>query len=60
MTFLDPTTGAFKGGILVDIGTIFVVGALVGLFVAAVVWMEMQSRRGRDGRSGSDKVGNER
>jgi hypothetical protein len=42
-----------------DIGMIVVVAALVGLFVAAVVWMEMQSRRNRDGRSGPEKVGNE-
>ena len=44
---------------MMDIGMIVVVVALVGLFVGAVVWMEMQSRRNRAGRSGSDKVGNE-
>lgn len=42
-----------------DIGMIVVVAALVGLFVAAVVWMEMQSRRNRGGRSEPEKAGNE-
>ena len=43
-----------------DIGMIVVVAALVGLFVGAVIWMEMQSRRNRGGRAGSEKVESEK